>query len=207
MRDIIEIAPHILPWAPNCPEPVMIQYLREAAITFCQRSRTWRGEEIYRLESADRDLPLVTCNDSVIFEIESVSWRGNGDADWQPPVESAEFSSRDDWWRDGNPRYYTQRVPGTLRVAPFSTGEIRVIMYLKPDQRADTLPDYLIELYPQIIAAGALGKILMLPRYDFSEPNLAMMHQAQFEAACDSHFRDNLRGQQRARTRVKSSYL
>jgi hypothetical protein len=185
----------------------MIQYLREAAITFCKRSRTWRGDEVYRLESAERDLPLVTCNDSVIFEIESVAWRGNSDADWQPPVEAAEFSSRNDWWRDGNPRYYTQRTPGTLRVAPFSAGEIRVMMYLMPDQRADTLPDYLIELYPQIIAAGALAKILMLPRFDFSDPNLAMLQQSQFDAAGDAHFRDNLRGQQRARVRVKSSYL
>lgn len=207
MRDIIELSRHVLPWASNCPEPTMIHFLREAAIEFCKRSRSWRSEEVYKLVSADDDIALVTCCDSVLFEIESVSWREKGDAEWQRPVESAAFGDRDDWWREGNPRFYTQRVPGRLRVAPFSTGELRVMAFLMPDQMADTLPDYLIELYPQIIAAGALAKILMLPAKDFTDPNVAMLKQSEFNSACDAHFRDNLRGQQRARTRTKPNYF
>lgn len=207
MRDIIELSPHVLPWAHNCPEPTMLHFLRQAAIKFCERSRSWRSEEVYNLISADDEISLVTCDDSVIYEIESVTWRGKEDADWQPSITSAAFTDRDDWWRDGNPRYYTQRVPGRLRVAPFSTGQIRVIMYLKPDQRAETLPDYLIELYPEIIAAGALAKLLMLPGQTFTDPNQAMLQQSLFDAACDQHFRDNLRGQQRASIRTKPNYF
>lgn len=207
MRDIIELSPHVLPWAANCPEPTMVHFLRQAAITFCQRSRSWRSDEVYKLTSADEEIALVTCDDSVLFEIESVCWRATGDSEWQCPIDSAAFSDRDDWWRDGNPRYYTQRVPGWLRVAPFSKGELRIIAYLKPDQRAETLPDYLIELYPEIIAAGALAKILMLPGKDFTDPQQAMLKQSEFDAACDQHFRDNLRGQQRARTRTKPNYF
>lgn len=82
-----------------------------------------------------------------------------------------------------------------------------MIMYLKPDQQAYELPDYLIELHPEIIAAGALSKILMLPGYDFTQPQLAMTFASEFEAACNTHFRDNLRGQQRARTRTKPNYF
>lgn len=185
----------------------MIHYLRQAAIKFCERSRSWRSEEVYRLTTADDEISLVTCSDSVLFEIESVSWRASGDTEWQRPIECATFSDRDDWWRSGNPRYYTQRVPGMLRVAPFSQGELRIAMYLKPDQRAESLPDYLIELYPEIIAAGALAKILMLPGKDFTDPQQAMLKQSEFDAECDKHFRDNLRGQQRARTRTKPNYF
>ena len=58
-----------------------------------------------------------------------------------------------------------------------------------------------------MIAAGALAKLLMLPGYDFAEPNQAMMYQAMFDEACDRHFRDNTRGQQRARTRTTPSFL
>lgn len=185
----------------------MIHFLRQAAVTFCQRSRSWRSEEVYKLNSADEEIALVTCSDSVLFEIESVCWRATGDNEWQRPIESAAFTDRDDWWRDGNPRYYTQREPGWLRVAPFGKGDLRVSMFLKPDQRAETLPDYLIELYPEIIAAGALAKILMLPGKDFTDPQQAMLKQSEFDAACDAHFRDNMRGQQRARTRTKPSYF
>lgn len=207
MRDIIELSPHVLPWAANCPEPIMIQYLRQAAIRFCERSRSWRSDEVFPFITADQDISLVTCCDSVIHEIESVRWRADGDNEWQRFIDPAPFSDRDDWDWNGSPRYYTQRLPNTLRVAPFTTGQLRVVMYLKPDQRAETLPDYIFEQYPEIIANGALGKILMLPGKDFTDPQLAMLKQAEFDQACDQHFRDNLRGQQRARTRTKPNYF
>lgn len=205
MRDMIELSKHVLPFAPNCPEPIMIQYLRQAAIKFCCRSRSWRIDKVYPLVSDEINI-MAHC-DGVIHEIESVRWRIAAGEQWQDDMDPAQYEEVADNYQDGNPRYYSQNLPGTLKVAPFAAGDLRVIMYLKPDQRATELPDYLIELHPEIIAAGALAKILMLPGYDFTEPNLAMMHQADFEAACDRHFRDNLRGQQRARTRSKPNYF
>lgn len=208
MRDIYELAPHVLPWAPTVPEPVMIHYLREAAITFCMRSRSWRSEETYVLTSPGVDTPLVTCCDSVIFEIQSVQHRQSAGESWSQKLEPRSFQDIDDWYGDGgNPQFFTQNTMNTIRVLPFYEGDLRVSMYLKPDQQAQTLPDYIFESHPQIIAAGALAKILLLPGYDFAEPNLAMMYASQFEQACDSHFKDNLRGQQRARTRTKASFL
>lgn len=207
MRDLIEISKHVLPVANNCPEPTMIQYLREAAIEFCTRSRSWRSEEIFQLINPDQDISLVTCCDSVIHEIESVRWRQSTADQWQEPIDPAAYEDVVGLYQDGNPLYYTQKLPGKLRVAPFTAGELKVVMYLKPDQRAETVPDYIVEYYPQIIADGALGKLLLLPKTDFANPDLAVYHQNRFEAACDRHFRDNLRGQQRARTRTKPSYF
>lgn len=207
MRDIIELSPHVLPVANNCPEPVMTQYLREAAITFCQRSRSWRSDQVYPFTTGEQPISLVTCCDSVIYEIESVRWRGVEGGEWQDKIEAAPYDDSVGYFYDGNPQYYTQKLPGQLLAFPFTPGELRVVMYLKPDQQADTLPDYLIEMHPEIIAAGALAKILMLPKYDFANPQLAMFYQNQFDAYCDSHFRDNKRGQQRARTRTKPNYF
>ena len=209
MRDIYEMAPHVLPWAATCPEPTMIQYLREAAITFCMRSRSWRSEETFLLVSLDTDVSLVTCCDSVIYEIESVRYRGDPQNQWSEKLEPTTWEEAQDMVLDSEsqPYYYTQRIANTLRVVPYGAGEARVSMYLKPDQMAQTLPDYLFELHPQIIAAGALAKILLLPGYDFAEPNLAMMYAQQFEDACNQHFRDNKRGQQRARTRTTPNYF
>ncbi len=208
MRDIYELAPHVMPWAPTCPEPVMIHYLRQAAITFCMRSRSWRSEETFKLISADQDISLVTCCDSVIHEIESARYREVPGTQWSHKLEPCRFDEVEDWEGEtAPPRYYTQRMPNTLRVSPFSTGELIVSMFLKPDQRAQQLPDYLFETHAEIIAAGALAKLLLLPGYDFASPDLAMFYSGQFEQACDSHFRDNVRGQQRARTRTKASYL
>lgn len=208
MRDLYELAPHVMPWAPTCPEPLMIQYLREAAIEFCRRTRSWRSEEIYKLTSADQDVNLVTCCDSIIHEIERVRYREDSHCVWQQPLTAISYEEADDWQGgDAVPMHFTQRLPNTLRVCPFSVGEIRVTLFLKPDQQAQTIPDYIAEQYPQVIAAGALAKILMLPGYDFAEPTQAMMYQTMFNEACDRHFRDNLRGQQRAPIRTRPSYL
>ena len=208
MRDLYELAPHVMPWAPTCPEPLVIQYLREAAIEFCRRTRSWRSEEIYKLVSQDQDINLVTCCDSVIHDIERVRYREDSLSIWQKPMKAASFKQIDDWQGgEATPVWFTQRIPNTLRVCPFTTGEIKVTMFLKPDQQAQTIPDYIVEQYPQVIAAGALAKLLMLPGYDFAEPNQAMMYRAMFDEACDRHFRDNLRGQQRASVRTTPRYL
>lgn len=208
MRDFYELAPHVMPWAPTCPEPLMIQYLREAAIEFCRRTRSWRTEEIYKLTAPEQDIQLVTCCDSIVHEIERVRYREDSASIWQPPLKPITFEEADDWQGgEATPVYFTQRIANTLRVVPFTTGEIKVTMFLKPDQQAQTIPDYIAEQYPQVIAAGALAKLLMLPGYDFAEPNQAMMYQAMFDEACDRHFRDNTRGQQRARTRTTPRFL
>lgn len=208
MRDLYELAPHVMPWAPTCPEPLMIQYLREATIEFCRRTRSWRTEEIYKLTAPEQDIQLVTCCDSIVHEIERVRYREDGASIWQQPLKPITFEEADDWQGgEANPVYFTQRITNTLRVVPFTTGEIKVTMFLKPDQQAQTIPDYIAEQYPQVIAAGALAKLLMLPGYDFAEPNQAMMYQAMFDEACDRHFRDNTRGQHRARTRTTPRFL
>ena len=205
MRDLIELSPHVLPFAPNCPEPIMIRYLREAAITFCCRSRSWRVDKIYPLITDEIDI-MASC-DGVIHDIESVRWRQSPGDQWQEPMTPSQYEEIAGNYQDRNPLYFSQRLAGKLQVSPFTAGELRVIMYLKPDQQATEVPDYLVELHPDIIAAGALRKILMLPGYDFTQPQLAMNFAGDFEAACNSHFRDNLRGQQRARTRTKPNYF
>lgn len=205
MRDIFELAPHILPFAPGCPEPVMVQYAREAAIKFCQRSRSWRSDEIYPLVGPEINV-MAQC-DAVIFDIESVRWRQSVGDQWSRRLDPVQYDEIADEYRDGNPQYFAQKIAGTLQVSPFAAGELRVVMYLKPDSNTFELPDYLIELHTETIAAGALSKILTLSKYDFYEPNLAMMHLNTFNTALDANFRENTRGQQRARSRSKASFL
>ena len=205
MRDIFELAPHILPFAPGCPEPVMVQYAREAAIKFCQRSRSWRSDEIYPLVGPEINV-MAQC-DAVVFDIESVRWRQSVGDQWSRRLDPVQYDEIADEYRDGNPQYFAQKIAGTLQVSPFSAGELRVVMYLKPDSNTFELPDYLIELHTETIAAGALSKILMLSAYDFSDPQLAMVHLNTFNTALDANFRSNQRGQQRARSRSKGSYL
>lgn len=205
MRDIYELAPHILPFAPGCPEPVMIQYAREAAIKYCQRSRSWRSDEIYPLNGPEINV-MAKC-DAVIFDIESVRWRQTAGDQWSRRLDPVQYDEIADEYRSGNPEYFAQKLEGTLQVSPFAPGELRVVMYLKPDLQTFELPDYLIELHAETIAAGALSKILMLSSYDFSDPQLAMVHLNTFNTALDANFRSNQRGQQRARSRSKGSYL
>lgn len=210
MRDIIEISPHVLPVAPTCPEPTMIHHLRESCIEFCERTRYWRQNYTYKLEQAEKDILLVTTLDSVIHEIESVRWRQTNDTQWSNPLSPAAYEDvryMEGNQVDGAPNCYTQMIPNTLQVLPFSSGVIQVTMFLKPDQDADTLPDFIFETFPRIIAYGALAEILLLAGNEFTNPQLASVYRLRFDAACDKHFRGNLRGQQRATIRTKPNYF
>ena len=43
MRDIDDFLPLINVWAPAAPEPVTLNFLRQAAKELCQRTRCWQG--------------------------------------------------------------------------------------------------------------------------------------------------------------------
>ena len=153
MRDLYELAPHVMPWAPTCPEPLMIQYLREATIEFCRRTRSWRTEEIYKLTAPEQDIQLVTCCDSIVHEIERVRYREDSASIWQQPLKPITFEEADDWQGgEATPVYFTQRIANTLRVGGYGTVDARVSWRFAP---AWTLQANLVNAFDRDYATSA----------------------------------------------------
>lgn len=201
MREIADMMRLVLPFAPGCPEPVAVQFLREAAITFCERTRIWRERDKFSVVGGCDEV-LCTPSYAQIYEIEQ-AWFN--DKELQP----AQFGSFDKHeYSNSLPRYITQAGPESVRLVPgaIEEGILTLHLFLKPAQDAEDLPDILTE-HERVIADGALNRILLIPNQPFTSPDMAAAYGQSFQAGLDRLFNINVRGKQRAPLRTKGSYF
>lgn len=204
MKDIEIFLPNIMPFAPGCAIPAAYQWIRQAAIEFCERTRLWRYADEFDVTD-DAAEALIAPYGAVVHEIEACSFDG------QPlePKTTAWLDSRENGWRDGLltgiPHYVTQIEPDTLRLVPAMAGKVSLALRLKPTFDADELPDFLADHYRQTIADGALGRILLLPDQSFTNVDMGSAFGAAFQSKLDSLSSKGSTGQQRAPLRTRAS--
>lgn len=206
MKPLDDILPGIMPYAPGCAAPTAYFAIRQAAIEFCERTRLWRYEDEFAVNAAI-DEPIMAPSGAVIHEIEAVRF----DGDELCPQTVAWLDQHCAGWRasdySGTPSYVTQTDPNTIRIVPLGTGTVSVSLWLKPAQDADELPDFLVDQYREVIAHGALVRILSIPNQSFSDPNMAIMFGQGFQGRLDSLSAKGFTGQQRAPMRTRGSFL
>lgn len=197
-RDIEELFPNVLQYAPSCPEPLMTKHLREAAIQLCKTTRCWRDMDELEVVGAVNVVPAILPY-AALFQIEK-AWFN--DCELEPKTFQQDMLMHD----EGMPRYITQASPNSVILDPPGKGTLKITMFLMPSQNAQELPDFMFEQFPMALAHGALGSLLMLPNQPFSSPQMGAVFAAQFQQVLDRNFAFNLRGQQRARIRTKASW-
>lgn len=201
MIEIASLMHLVLPFAPGCPEPTAVQHLRWAAQRFCERSRIWRSCSDFDVEGGCDEV-LCVPSYAQIYEIEQAWFNGS-------ELEARPFGS---FGRQcpGNsiPHYITQSTPKSVKLVPgaLEKGGLRLHLFLKPSQDAEDIPDFLSE-FEQVLADGALSRILLIPNQPFTSPDMAGAYGGSFQAELDRNFNRNLRGQQRAPVRTKARYL
>lgn len=207
MVDLNVFLPHIKQYAPGIATPTAYFGIRQAAIDFCQRTKTWRYEDDFDV-SADDSEQITTPSNSVLVDLEKVLFEGND----LLPKTTAWLDDNVRGWRlnadDGSlAQYVTQTEQNTIRLVPAAAGHVNIYAWLKPSQDADQVPDYLGDQYRETIAHGALARILMMPNMPFSNPQLGAMFLGLFNEALDKFQNKGSMGQQRARTRTKGSFF
>lgn len=201
--------PLIAPFAPTCPDFVIAQQARFAAIEFCERTRAWRHVTTVAVES--REFTPVVPDTAAIHEIEFAEWGDN-----QTPLTPVQFSTiKGDL--EGRPCYVTQVNPHSVTVSPFEEGTLRISLFLKPlsgseyggnvadplEDRFNVIPDFFVSLHGHALAAGTMARILAIPNEPWSDPQGAAQYWSMFQERMDRSFRHNMRGQQRAKIRTK----
>ena len=202
MREIEELLPQVIPYAPGCADPTAIQHLRDAAVRFCERTRCWRHIDTFNTTKNHHQIMAVPSG-AVLFEIE---WAKFDDRELEAKIPDV-----DTWHHQDQayayPRYITQVNPSCVSIEPHAEGELMISLFLKPSQETDILPDFLVSHMARNIADGALATLLLLPNQPFTNPQMAMAFEAKFQASLDKNFDFNLRGQQRARKRTRANYF
>lgn len=205
MKDLELIYPLILPFAPGVADPTMNAWIRQAARDFCERTRLWRYEDELTVTANEAEA-ITTPVGSVVHEIEEAYFDGQ----MLRRVSPAWLDEHEKLWRlgalTGSSSYVTQTEPGSIRLVPGAAGTVKLFVWLKPSDDAEELPDFIIDKYREIIAHGALARILMIPNQSFSNPQMATYWQTRFDTKLDNLFTKGSSGEQRAARRTKASF-
>lgn len=220
-----EFLPYVMPQAPGCPALVAESYLRMAAIEFCERTRCWRKISEIEIDQ-ERTVAMVAPYYAAIHEIEYASFSNEQTA--KVPLIPTQYSDIGERFRaelegqEGAPQYITQVNPNSVTVFPLMAGTLELSLFLKPRMGQDfqsstpddpvsdsfnVVPDFLLTQWGEPIACGALSKLLLQPQTQWYDPQRSNYYLSKFERACDSHFAQGVRGQQRAPKRTRFRFL
>lgn len=205
MTPLDDFLPSVNQFAPGVAEPAALFAIRQACIEFCERTRLWRYEDDFDVTD---DEDLLSPPDSQIHEIEALRFNNQK----VTPAATQWLDRIWPTWRtdtDGaaTPKYFTQTAPNTLRLVPRAAGHVNIYLFLKPSQDAEEVPDFISEQYREVIAQGALSRILMIPNQSFTDGNLAIGYGTAFQSKLDSLSSKGTEGQQRARQRTRATFF
>lgn len=201
MKPIDDLLYHVLPFAPECPEPTAIEYLRQAAIRFCRQTRSWR-EQFEGAAAAPTTLVIPYPGQAQLFEIEE-AWFNGSRLERRPVMDLLDYPAD----TSGHPRWIAEDGDDAVRVFPFETGTLRVSMFLEPTPTATQLPDQLVNMHGRALADGALADLLMIPNQPWTQPQLAAGFGVRFDAYLNRWSATNIRGRQRAAVRSRANWM
>lgn len=207
MKSLKAFYPAIMPFAPGVPIITAENWIRQAAIEFCERTKLWRWSDSFTLTS-DLSEDILSPAGSTVFGIELAELDGRKLTSVTPEWLDANLSG----WRtneniEGGGRYFTQLEPNTICVVPNSIGTLYLSLFLKPSHDATEVPDFIADQYRQAIADGALGQILAIPNQSFTDTQMAIARTQLFQSRLDSLANSGSTGQQRARVGTKPRFM
>lgn len=171
--------PYIAPDVPGCPEPLIDDAVRRAAIEFCEKTRALR-EAVSFNTVADQDYVTLAPTGGDVARLYKVMY---GDEELEP-------TTRFDFDEDGDtgqPLEYYIEPPNTLRLYPVPDAIYAMVAHVavKPDRDATTLDDVLYNNWRDEIAAGAKAKLLKMSKQPWYDQAAADTAKTDFQAAID----------------------
>jgi hypothetical protein len=205
--------PMVLPQATTCPAFIAEQNIRLAAIDFCARTLLWKETITQAMATATETIDIPPYARVVKIVAASV------DGEELSPARASDIPPGD--VPVSVPSYYFQRAPGEISLYPFQACDLTTTVALQPrvgqefgrdpeDTMQDyynQVPDFLFIDHAELIAAGALARILAVPKRDYTNLQMAGVFAARFEAGVGSLSAYGVQGQQRAPLRSKPHWL
>jgi hypothetical protein len=201
------------PSLPDCPELLIHDAIRDAAIEFCEHTFCWQDTIDARVTPTDRDIELTTNDDNI--QIVRVMWIGGSE---QGMAFSAPVAATPQWlddnlynWRYmlGVPTHYTMPLRGSiLWLAPHPAIPITIDLQvaLKPGPFSIEGPDDLYNDYRNAIQSGAIARCAVIPNKAWTNLQLVAMHAGNFNHWRDIALLRASRGNTKAPIRIKADH-
>lgn len=186
-RTFLSLAHRVAPSVPGCPQPVIEQYIRDAAIEACERTLAWRYQQPpIRLTQGVHEYPYETPDESEVHAFIKASCNEqrldpntlDDIVDMYPDWPSTDASRR------GQPRFVFQLDPDNFCVAPTPDNaiayDVNMIVALKPLRTATGMDKTAFDDLENVILHGALQHLLVMPNKTWSDRELAAYHAKQY---------------------------
>lgn len=192
-----DFLPYILPSTPSCPQETAVHHVRLAANEFCRRAHVWRETLDTLIADGFRDTYSLAIDDQVeVAKVLAVRSRSNGDTPWVDhtivmPLDG--MAARAAGSIDAQAWVEDQRSICLLPVPP-DGGEISVTVALKPSLTSFSFSDLVFAQHGADIADGALGRLLAMPKTDWTDFGAATAYTQKFNARAATAARAAERG-------------
>ena len=201
MANLTSVLPEIQLLVPEAPRVLLLDYLRFAAITFCERSTFWRAD-ISMNTVADQasydETDFTVPTDSVLSCVYDGTYDGSTKLRVMTPGQ-VDRTMGTDWESESGTPYYVLRTDAanTIQLAPYPTAVKAVVLPAawKPTLTATTIADDVYNEYHEALAWGAVAGLCGMPRKAWSDPNYAKMYADLYNSAIEE-----------AKRRVENAY-
>lgn len=178
MAALASLYPRIKPFVRNCPEPVMLFWLREAAREFCAETKFARETLLFD-SVADQNVYVLTSEDAdqEIIGIKAAMYKGF-------PIAPASFEEVEQL--SGETLYFMFTPPSNFWPSPTPTSSISdafaVSVWTQPTEVATTYPDAVARQFESAIADGAMASLLGMAKAAWGDLPESARRSANFNA-------------------------
>lgn len=179
----------------GCPEPVVKRALCDAAIEFCEFTHAFVEHHTLsaQIGQSQYDIDTDAGSSSMIIGVSLA------DRNLSPVYTEALYSVYGEIWRahTGTPYHYLSDDENSLQVYPIpiadETGTLTLAV--RPNRSSTEWDDRLFERYGEIVADGALARLLAQPGTPWADVNESLRRRVLFT-----------RGMNRVRAKVLTSF-
>lgn len=185
--DFIALSPDVLATAPACPTLTILREVRNAARELCERAKCYRVDvENEPVASGEVHFYFYMPDNTQL--VAPIDLTLNGDP--LLPSSPQLLNEVDPEWRSetGQPCRYIRStenidairlypIPEQAYATPGLYGEIAV----KPTRAATNIEELFLDRYHDALVAGALSRLLMIPKKPWSDPGMGGHYKNQFE--------------------------
>jgi hypothetical protein len=203
----------VLPEVPGCPELAAIQALQDTTIEFCERSLIHQVDHdpisvVAKIADYDLESPVSKTR---VTKVMKAFFKGNElipaapDQVRDPTIYNQRIGGTQT--NHSDPRFFIQKDSASISLMPIPAESLASALTLRvalvPLRSATTCEDFLFEQWAEVIASGAVARLLVDSNRPYSNPRVAGIHQARFVSGINDAKQKANRGYNRSNLSVQ----
>lgn len=194
MTAFADLIGRVSPSCPQCPAPVVEEYLRFSAIDFCRQSMAWT-ETLPSESLAAANFPfevLPSAADAKTIRVLSVIM--DGQAPGLEPISARDaVLSVGDWQTaTGTPQYFVNLPKGSVQVVrlPEAAASFVFTIACEPLTDATDMPDEILDDWMVPIISGAISSLAAIPGKPWTSGDVYALHRQIFKEGIEDARRE-----------------